>query len=210
MNLMQPTRTPSTHAARPAVRAALLLLVAASLLMAGCAQTGQMVDQSRYDPLEASAFFADGASARAFPPNTVSYQGADSDPDSPARTGLDEAGQPVTAIPVVIDAALVQEGQERYTIFCATCHGADGAGNGRATTFGFPKPPPLQDMNLTDGQVFNIITNGQGLMYPYGYRVKPDERWAVIAYIRALRLKGGAVNAADLTPEEINQLGTQP
>ena len=77
----------------------------------------------------------------------------------------------------------------------------------------FPKPPSLLADNakaLTDGQIFEIITNGRGNMFPYGYRVKPNERWAVIAYVRAMQLKNGAVNAKDLTPDEINQLGSQP
>jgi mono/diheme cytochrome c family protein len=140
----------------------------------------------------------------------VPYRGEQS-PNDPALTGLDESDQPLARIPVGVDAALVAEGQERYEIFCTPCHGATGEGNGRATTFGFPKPPSLlDDFGLSDGELFAIITHGQGQMFPYGYRVKPDERWAVIAYIRALQLRGGALNPAELTADELNRIGAQP
>ena len=169
-----------------------------------------MVDQARYDVFEASDFFADGMSARPKIPGTVPYLGPDRSPNDPALTGLGEDDQPVTAIPVTVDTELVVEGQERYDIFCTPCHGAAGEGNGRATTFGFPAPPSLLTSTLSDGEMFDVITNGRGQMFPYGYRVKPDERWAVIAYIRALQLRGGAVDPQELTPDELNQLGAQP
>ena len=196
---------------RPARRVALYLgLAMVLLLLVGCAETGQMVDQPRYEPYEASEFFADGLSARLPVPGTQPYRG-DLSPNDPLLTGLGEDDQPVAAIPVQVDAALVVQGQERYDIFCTPCHGPTGEGNGRATTFGFPRPPSLlDDTGLSNGELFDIITNGRGQMYPYGYRVKPDERWAVIAYIRALQLRGGAVNPQELTPAELNQLGAQP
>lgn len=186
-----------------------ILVLAALLFTAGCAQTGQMIDQARFDPLESSDLFGDGQSARPFQPGTVPYM-EEGSPNDPLLTGLTEDGQPVEDFPVEITNELVQFGQERYKIFCTPCHGATGEGNGPATTFGFPKPPALIGGNqLSNGQIFDIITNGQGQMFPYGYRVKANERWAVIAYIRAMQLKGGAVNPAELTPDELNQLGAQ-
>jgi len=192
---------------------AILLLAAASFFLAACAETGQMVDQPYYRPLEESTFFADGRSARSFLPGTVPYIAGDGSPNDPGLTGLDERGQPVEGFPLPVDQDLIALGQERYGIYCTPCHGPAGEGNGRVIPYGFPEPPSLlsnQAQNLSNGQIFEIITNGQGTMFPYAYRVKPNERWAVIAYIRALQLHGGAVDAQDLSPEEVNQIGNQP
>ncbi len=189
-----------------------LLAVAALLVLAGCAETGQMIDQPRLDPLEPSTLFADGRASRSFVPGTVPYSG-DQSPNSPELTGLDENGQPVSGFPVSVDEKLLATGQERFGIYCTPCHGQTGEGNGKVTTFGYPKPPSLLADNakgLTAGQIFGIITNGQGNMYSYAYRVKPAERWAVIAYIRAMQLKNGTVNLQELTPAEIDQIGKQP
>jgi mono/diheme cytochrome c family protein len=198
----------------PASRVLILALLAASgLLLSGCAEMGTLVDQPYYRPLDASELFPDGRSARPFQPGTVPYAPGDESPNDPALTGLDEAGQPVEGFPVDVDQDLIARGQERYTIYCTPCHGPDGSGNGRVTGFGFPVPPSLLEENsrgLTNAEIFEIITNGQGNMFPYGYRVKPDERWAVIAYVRALQLRNGAVEAQDLTQDDVNQIGNQP
>lgn len=197
---------------RPASRGLVLAFLAAALLLTGCAETGQMRSQPRYDPLEASLLFEDGRSARVPVPGTVPYSG-DTSPNAPNQTGVDEAGNLLEGFPVEVDAELVQLGQERYEIFCTPCHGATGEGNGKATQFGFPKPPSLlatAARELTTGQVFQIITEGRGTMFPYGYRVGPDERWAVIAYMRAMQLKNGQVTPQELTPAELDQIGGQP
>lgn len=193
-------------------RGLFIAALAAALLLAGCAETGQMRSQPRYDPYEASTLFADGRSARAPVPGSVPY-GGDTSPNSPDITGLDESGNPLEGFPVDVSAELVTLGQERYDIYCTPCHGVTGEGNGKATQFGFPKPPSLLDTparELTTGQVFQIITEGKGNMFPYGYRVKPNERWAVIAYMRAMQLKNGQVTPQDLTPAELDQIGGQP
>ncbi len=198
---------------RPAKRWLLTAgLAIAILLLAGCAETGQMVDQPRYDPLEASAFFADGQSARPIVQGAVPYSDVVS-PNSPLLTGLDTNNQPFTGFPVPVTKDLVLQGQARYNIYCIPCHGPVGAGNGMVTTFGFPKPPDLLGANiknLKSGEIFNVITNGKGKMFSYGYRVKPPERWAIISYLRAMQQKNGAVTAADLTPDFLNQIGQQP
>jgi mono/diheme cytochrome c family protein len=192
----------------------LMAALAAALLLAGCAETGQMHAQPRYDPLEASSLFPDGRSARPFVPGTVPYNFDDVSPNDPTLTGMDENGQePVQNIPVEVTQELLTLGQERYRIFCATCHGVSGEGNGPAVTFRFPRPPSLLEgasVTMSSGEMFEIIRDGRGLMYPYGYRVKPLERWAVIAYIRAMQQNNGPVNLQDLTPEQIQQLGGQP
>jgi mono/diheme cytochrome c family protein len=203
-----------THLSRTSLYRALIVLAAfAALLLAGCQETGTMVDQPRYDPYEASPLFADGRSARPLQPGTVAYAAEGSlNANDPALTGLDETGQPAQGFPasVTVDDKLLAKGQERFDIYCIPCHGPAGEGNGKVTGFGFGKPPSLladQAKALTNGDIFQIITNGRGKMWPYGYRVKADERWAVIAYVRALQLKNGAIKASDLTPADLQQIG---
>lgn len=172
-----------------------------------------MYDQPRYDPLEASALFPDGRSARSYPAGTVPYAEGTSSPNDPALTGKTLTGELVKGSPVKVDTALVTLGQERYNIYCIPCHGPAGKGDGKVIPFGFPKPPDLTGDTvkaLSAGDIFNVIANGKGNMYPYGYRVKPNERWAIISYIRALQLKNGAVKPAELTPDQLNQIGSQP
>jgi mono/diheme cytochrome c family protein len=181
----------------------------AGLLLAGCQQTGSMIDQPRYDPYQASPLFADGRSARPLVEGAVPYS-PDGKANDPAVTGLDDAGQPVQGFPVEVNADLVAQGEERFGIFCVPCHGPAGDGKGRVTQYGFEAPPSLladDAKALTNGAIFNIITHGQNKMWPYGFRVKPAERWAVIAYVRALQLKNGAVKSGDLTPADIQQIG---
>jgi hypothetical protein len=218
-------------------RGLMILLVLASLALAGCAESGQMAEQPRYDPLEASQFFRNGQSAQQLPEGVVPFaqnrdqsvfsqeEGERMSPNDPILTGVDESGNPVSAFMLPVDLDLVNVGRERYAIFCTPCHGPAGEGNGVAVGFGVAKPPSLLDTNsrgLNSGELFRIITEGQGKMYPYGYRVKPGERWAIIAYIRALQLKNTqsgpadpanparAVDPASLTPAELQSIEGQP
>lgn len=214
MKLTHPSDSTYNATSHPAGRWLMLaVLAAAAILLVGCAQTGQMDNQPRYDPLEPSQLFPDGRSAQAFVSGSVPYQPGDQSPNSPALTGLDENGQPVKGFPVTVDKNLVQQGQDRFNIYCIPCHGPSGAGDGKVIPFGFSKPPNLlgdEVKALANGDIFQIIKSGKGKMFSYGYRVKPDERWAIIAYIRAMQLKNGPVNPQDLTPEDLNQLGSQP
>ncbi len=201
-----------SHIHLPSLRKSVGLFLFSGIvfLLAACAKTGNMDYQPRYRPLEASQLFPDGSSARPISTAIVPYQPGNQDPNDPALTGLDANGQPVQGFPATIDQALVQKGQDRYNIFCIPCHGPTGAGDGKVIPFGFSKPPNLLGdtvRSLSDGEIFQVITNGKGKMFSYGYRVKPDERWAIIAYIRAMQLKNGAVNPKDLTPADLSQLG---
>lgn len=189
------------------------MLLGALLLLAGCAETGQMENQPRYDTLSASQLFADGRSAQSPISNTVPYLGENVSPDSPELTGLDENGAPYKGFPVPVDQKLVQLGQQRFNIYCIPCHGPGGAGDGKIIPFGFSKPPDLLGTavrDLANGDIFQVIENGRGKMYSYGYRVKPDERWAIISYIRAMQLKNGAVKPGDLTSDDLKQIGSHP
>jgi len=184
----------------------LINLMAAAGLLAGCQYTGTLRVQPYNRPLSQSDFFADGRSARTFVAGTVPQ--TDLNPSDPSLTGKDENGNFVTALPVPLTNDLIRRGQERYEIYCMVCHGKDGHGDGQAVAFGFPQPPDLLSdavKTLPDGQLFDVITNGTGNMYSYAYRVKPEDRWAVIAYIRAMQLKNGHLEG-DLTPDELKQL----
>ena len=100
-------------------------VLAASLLLSGCAETGQMNDQPRFNPLSATTLFPDGRSARPSVPNTVSYS-ADNSANSPTNTGLGADGQPLVGFPEPVTRDLVARGQDRYNIYCTPCHGPSG------------------------------------------------------------------------------------
>lgn len=107
-------------------------------------------------------------------------------------------------VPFEVDRAVLERGQERYDIFCAPCHGLDGYGQGMIVQRGFSAPPSLHASRLLqqpDGYFFDVITNGFGRMYSYAYRVPPDDRWAIVAYIRALQLSQNA-SPADVPPDQ--------
>lgn len=182
-------------------------LVVGFVLLAGCAASGIMDKQPYNRPLSASTFFANGSSARPLVPGTVPQ--TDQKVNDPALTGFTVDGQPLTGFPVPVTNDLVKRGQERFGIYCVVCHGVDGHGDGKAVAFGFPKPPDLLGSGVrsyTNGEIFGIITDGQGKMFSYGYRVKAPDRWAVIAYLRAMQLKNGHLTQ-DLTPSELEQIG---
>jgi len=118
-----------------------------------------------------------------------------------ARSAL--ARQRESAHPPPITAALLTRGRERYAIFCSPCHGLDGQGDGMIVQRGFPKPPSYDSPKLlaaSSRHLFDVITNGWGVMYPYGARVPPRDRWAIIAYIRALQVAHDPQLAAGSSP----------
>jgi mono/diheme cytochrome c family protein len=146
------------------------------LLVAGC-KDQSMRQQNRYDVYEPAALWPDGTEARPFPEGTVS------------RGDLARAQE--AAHPPAVDIALVHRGQERYQIFCTPCHGFAGFGDGIIVARGFPAPPSYHTARLRAAPAqhfFDVITNGYGVMYSYAARVPPRDRWAIVAYIRALQL----------------------
>jgi mono/diheme cytochrome c family protein len=150
----------------------LILLMVPSL--AGCDQ--KMADQPRYDPLEKSSQFSDGMSARTPVPDTIARD-ADLAPIK-------------QVIPTPVTMEQLQRGRERFEIFCAPCHGRSGDGRGVVVRHGFPAPPSYHQDALRqapDRHFYDVITNGYGAMYSYAARVPPADRWAIVAYIRALQ-----------------------
>jgi mono/diheme cytochrome c family protein len=155
------------------------------LAVAGCGDHS-MSQQNRYGVMSKAALFSDGKEAQALPEGVVSQ----------ADPGREEA---VTKPPAV-DAALLARGQERYNIYCTPCHGATGRGDGMIVQRGFPAPPSyhIDRLRAADKQhFFDVITNGYGVMYSYAARVEPRDRWAIVAYIRALQ-QSQHVNVAEV------------
>ncbi len=95
------------------------------------------------------------------------------------------------SFPFPITREVLERGRDRFNIYCTPCHGMSGDGDGMIVQRGFRRPPSYHIERLRTapvGHFFDVITNGLGAMYPYGYRVPPRDRWAIIAYIRALQL----------------------
>jgi len=166
------------------------LLAALGLLVtcAGCRL--DMHVQPRYNPYDPSDFFGDGLSARLPVPGTVPRGELTLGPQELLYTGKVN-GQPSDAFPYAVTQEIVDRGRERYNVFCSPCHGFAGDGDGMIVERGFRHPPSLHEDRMRTapaGHYFDVITNGFGVMFPYGYRVPPPDRWAIIAYIRALQL----------------------
>jgi mono/diheme cytochrome c family protein len=108
-----------------------------------------------------------------------------------------------TGIPVPVTPELLQRGRERFNITCAMCHGATATGNGITKSYGLATVVTLQDdriRKMADGEIFNTITNGKNTMMAYGPTLMVADRWAIIAYLRALQRSQGAT-IADVPPE---------
>ena len=115
-----------------------------------------------------------------------------------------------TGIPLTVTAELLQRGQERYTIFCGVCHGASGAGNGVAGQYGLVAIASLHQDRLremADGEIYNTITRGKNTMLGYGASIPLDDRWAIVAYVRALQLSQNAT-LNDVPSDERSKLET--
>ncbi len=168
-----------------------------------------MVQQPYKRPLQSSPLFPDGAASRPLVPGTVPQE--DPGEIGPQQTGYDH-GRLILDVPVPITPQLLARGQERFGIFCAVCHGDDGYGHGMIVQRGFPAPPSFHTDRLRQapaGHFFDVMTRGYGVMYPYASRVSPEDRWAIVAYIRALQFSQHAP-AASLPPDVQNQLSREP
>ena len=180
---MCPTRTPRTSQLRLGRSLAWRSLLALCSFGFSIACRQQMADQPRNGPLTASTFFKDGMSARPLVKGTVAR----------GIVEEDSLNVPATAdtFPGPVTQSLLDRGQERYAIFCSPCHGLAGDGNGMIVRRGFPKPPSYHIDRLRTapvGHFYDVITHGYGLMPSYASQIAPRDRWAIIAYVRALQL----------------------
>ena len=181
---MNPSANPRKRYAGGWMLAALGLL----LVCAGCRL--DMHVQPRYNPYDPTDFFGDGQSARMPVAGTFPRGEMTSGPQELLFTGK-LSGQPSEAFPYPVTKEMVERGRERYNVFCSPCHGFSGDGDGMIVQRGFKRPPSFHEDRMRTapvGHYFDAITNGFGVMYPYGYRVPARDRWAIIAYVRALQL----------------------
>ncbi len=164
---------------------ALILIVGGCVALAACRQ--DMHDAPRYDPLEASTFFANGSAARPPMANTVAR--GQLNQDRHLYEGVVD-GRPAETFPMPVTADVMTRGQERFNVFCAPCHSRTGEGNGMIVQRGFRQPPSFHDERLRNapvGYFFDVMTHGFGAMQDYAAQVPVADRWAIAAYIRALQ-----------------------
>jgi len=146
-----------------------------------------MHDQPKFKPLAKNDFFADRRSARPLVDGTIPRGHLRE--DAALYTGK-AAGTPVDAFPFAVSAAVMARGQERFDIFCAPCHGRTGDGDGMIVRRGYRKPPTFHQDRLRQaapGYTFDVITNGFGAMPDYAQQIPVRDRWAIVAYIKALQ-----------------------
>ncbi len=165
----------------------------------GCRQ--EMYDQPKYKDLRHSDFFADGRQARPLPDGTVArgFLRADS------RVYSGKVGNAlVTEFPVPLGAAVLARGRQRFDIFCSPCHDRTGSGAGMVVLRGYRPPPSFHIDRLRNapvGHFYDVITNGFGAMPDYSSQIDVADRWAIVAYVRALQLSQNAPVAA-IGPED--------
>jgi mono/diheme cytochrome c family protein len=159
-----------------------------------------MRDQPRREPLEAGPFFRDGRSAREPVPGTVARGQLRA--DMHLYEGLVD-GKPAPTFPFPVDRRLLARGRERFDAFCSHCHDRAGYGDGMVVQRGFRRPPSFHLDRLRKappGHLFGVITNGFGAMPNHRDVITPRDRWAIVAYIRALQLSQHA--ALDDVPDD--------
>jgi mono/diheme cytochrome c family protein len=185
-------------------RAAVLGL---GLLALGCRQ--DMHDQPKYKPFRKSDFFGDQRSARPLVEDTVAR--GQLREDAALFTGK-QGATPVDVIPVDVTPALMRRGQERFAIYCAPCHGLSGRGDGMVVQRGYRRPPSFHIDRLRSeraGYFFDVMTSGFGAMPDYAAQVAVPDRWAIVAYVRALQLSENA-RLEDVPPEHRAALAASP
>jgi mono/diheme cytochrome c family protein len=189
------------------LRLRLLFLPVAVVSLTGCHR--DMYEQPKFLPEKPNYYFPRAEIDRQPVPHTIPRGPVDD--GSPFYTG--KTGDILTtAFPFPVTADIVAHGREAYDINCSECHGRDGYGQGMIVQRGFPAPPSYHSDRLRQapvGHFFDVITNGYGVMYPFGSRISPADRWAIIAYIRALQFSQ-SVPAAALSDQDRAELEKAP
>jgi mono/diheme cytochrome c family protein len=178
-------------------------LLALLLLATGCDL--DMRDQPRYEAFEESAFFEDGAVMRPQVPNTMAR--SQRPVDEHLETGRVN-GQLAETFPFTITLEVLERGREEYDVFCSPCHGYVGDGQGIVVEYGMRQPPSFHEPELREepaGYYFDLITNGTRVMPSYASRILPQDRWAIIAYIRALQLSQNT-DVSNVPPQDVPNL----
>jgi hypothetical protein len=193
----------STSLRSPARRFFAAGVFAAALVLAGCSLKQDMALQPKNRPLSPSDFFTDGRSERPLLENTV------------ARGSVTEDEMVVSkesnSFPIPVNLELLERGENRYKIFCTPCHGLQGDGNGMVAMRGMKHPPSYHEERLrqvSNGYIYDVMTNGFGAMLGYSAQIPPRDRWAIVAYVRALQLSRNA-RVADL-PADVREKVLHP
>ena len=185
-----------------------LLLAAAAPLVQGCMRgcssssppvlvNTSMFNQPKYKAQAESRFFYDGKTMRPPVPNTIARGYLRE--DLVLATGMGPDGKPVGKSPIESDAAVLARGQDRYAIYCMPCHDERGEGKGVLSERAKVPTANLLDariQGLSDGEMFDTITNGKGLMAGYRYPIGAHDRWAIIAYVRGMQKKNAEMEGA--------------
>jgi mono/diheme cytochrome c family protein len=152
-----------------------------------CACRRDMQDQPRFRPFRPTTFFADGRSARPQVAGTVA-RGHLEDDELLDRGTVD--GKPAEIFPFPVTAEVLARGRDRFDIFCAPCHGRTGDGDGMVVERGMKRPTSYHAERLRaapPGYVFDVITHGFGAMFDLADRIPAEDRWRIVAYVRALQ-----------------------
>jgi hypothetical protein len=162
---------------------AVLLFLVVGLL--GCERRQAMYKQPKFKPYQENDFFADKRSVRPLVEGTV----ARGKIDDHLNLGMVD-GKPVSEFPFPITRKEIERGMNRFNIYCTPCHSRTGDGWGMVVQRGLKRPPSFHEPRLKAAPIshfFNVITNGIGMMSGYAAQIKPEDRWAIIAYVRALQ-----------------------
>jgi Cytochrome C oxidase, cbb3-type, subunit III len=182
-----------------------VILLPLIALFASCRQ--DMHDQPKYKPLAESAFFEDQRASRPLLPGTIARGHLRE--DTRLYTGK-EGDDPITTFPLPITREVLERGRQRFNIYCSPCHDRLGTGLGMVVRRGLRRPPSYHIDRLRAapvGYFYDVITNGFGAMQDYSAQIQPDDRWAIIAYIRVLQRSQDAT-LADVPLDERAKLGT--
>ena len=184
------------------MRAAGRLWPFAALALCACPRLDPMQRQAKVKAYQESSFYPDGLAMRAPPPGSVPHGTV---PTPEVATGRGPDGKPLPTSPLPVDLDLLARGRSRFDITCAACHGVLGDGHSQvAMNMSLRQPPSLHlYRDLPDGYLYQVITDGFGLMPSYASVLPVRDRWAVVAYLRALQLSQHA--AVDVLPEEVRR-----
>lgn len=173
-------------------------------LVTACPRLDPMQRQQKVKAYKESRYYEDGLAMRAPPAGTVPYQAG---LDPAVMQGVGPDGKPLATIPVPVDAKLLARGRTRFDVHCAVCHGVLGDGASQlALNTSLRKPPSLHlYRGVADGYLYQVISRGFGLMPSYAAELSVQDRWAVVAYVRALQLSQNA-SLDVLSPEDRERL----